>query len=255
MARNSEKAMTALARWRAAEMGTLKAKDRRPYLATECDDLQEAEKWRMQIIREISKKVSQIQNAGLGEFRIRDLNDEINKLLREKRALGVLGYQSLVVQTIRNLVQRCSMKKGKKCLEIEDTSILELQKICLVYVSYLNKNQPPPPRKTRAELMKDVDADYYGYRDDDDDVLVQLEREEEKKAILEVVQEWKKGRQGDIADNLEPEEEIDFESLLSDKPLYTAHVDVPSQEDIKEALLQKRKKELLSKYVGDAEGL
>ena len=65
----------------------------------------------IQIIREISKKVSQIQNresaltrvqlfcsrrvgesfllplllAGLGEFRIRDLNDEINKLLREKR--------------------------------------------------------------------------------------------------------------------------------------------------------------------------
>ena len=37
------------------------------------------------MIREISKKVSQIQNAGLGEFRIRDLNDEINKLLREKR--------------------------------------------------------------------------------------------------------------------------------------------------------------------------
>lgn len=59
----------------------------------------------MEIIREISKKVAQIQNgqlivryhsknsnfivtvisAGLGEFRIRDLNDEINKLLREKR--------------------------------------------------------------------------------------------------------------------------------------------------------------------------
>lgn len=39
----------------------------------------------MQIIREIAKKVAQIQNAGLGEFRIRDLNDEINKLLREKR--------------------------------------------------------------------------------------------------------------------------------------------------------------------------
>ena len=31
------------------------------------------------------RKVSQIQNAGLGEFKIRDLNDEINKLLREKR--------------------------------------------------------------------------------------------------------------------------------------------------------------------------
>ena len=58
--------------------------EKRPYLATECHSLQEAEKWRLQIIKEIARKVSQIQNAGLGEFRIRDLNDEINKLIREK---------------------------------------------------------------------------------------------------------------------------------------------------------------------------
>ena len=80
--------MTALARWRQAKLaeeGLDKKSERRPYLASECHDLKEAEKWRVQIIREISKKVSQIQNAGLGEFRIRDLNDEINKLLREKR--------------------------------------------------------------------------------------------------------------------------------------------------------------------------
>lgn len=30
-------------------------------------------------------KVTQIQNAGLGEHRIRDLNDQINKLLKEKK--------------------------------------------------------------------------------------------------------------------------------------------------------------------------
>ena len=33
---------------------------------------------------QVSKKISEIQNAGLGEHRLRDLNDEINKLLREK---------------------------------------------------------------------------------------------------------------------------------------------------------------------------
>ena len=59
-------------------------KERRPYLATECDDVGKSERWRRQIIGEVSKKVSQIQNAGLGEFKLRDLNDEINKLLREK---------------------------------------------------------------------------------------------------------------------------------------------------------------------------
>ena len=39
---------------------------------------------------------------------------------------------------------------------------------------------PPQQRKTRAELMKDIDADYYGYRDEDDGVIVPLEQEAEK---------------------------------------------------------------------------
>ena len=81
MARNSEKAMTALARWRRAkeeEEGTVAKKtERRPYLTSECDNVQEAERWRFQVIRDISKSVTAIQNAGLGEFRIRDLNDHI----------------------------------------------------------------------------------------------------------------------------------------------------------------------------------
>ena len=40
---------------------------------------------------------------------------------------------------------------------------------------------PKAPRKTRGELAKFVDADYYGYRDEDDGVIVPLEQEEEKK--------------------------------------------------------------------------
>lgn len=44
-------------------------RQKRPYLATECKDLNEADKWRQQILREVGKKVMEIQNAGLGEFR------------------------------------------------------------------------------------------------------------------------------------------------------------------------------------------
>lgn len=61
-----------------------KPKERRPFLASECRDLAEADKWRQQIMREIGRKVAEIQNEGLGEHRLRDLNDEINKLIREK---------------------------------------------------------------------------------------------------------------------------------------------------------------------------
>ncbi|XP_077866175.1 pre-mRNA-splicing factor ISY1 homolog, partial [Saccoglossus kowalevskii] len=39
--------------------------------------------------------------------------------------------------------------------------------------------------------MKNIDADYYGYRDEDDGVLVPLEMEYEKKLIAERVGDWK----------------------------------------------------------------
>lgn len=46
----------------------------------------------------------------------------------------------------------------------------------------LFEQEPPaPPRKTRGELMKDIDADYYGYRDEDDGLLLPLEEVAEKK--------------------------------------------------------------------------
>lgn len=53
-----------------------------------------------QVSKDIAKKIAFIQNPGLGEFRIRDLNDEINKLLRVKQAweyrireLGGIDYR------------------------------------------------------------------------------------------------------------------------------------------------------------------
>jgi len=44
----------------------------------------EADIWRGGIVREIIKKVGDIQNGSLAEFKIRELNDSINELVREK---------------------------------------------------------------------------------------------------------------------------------------------------------------------------
>lgn len=52
-----------MARWRAAKETETGVNDRRPYLASECNDVTKCEKWRLEIIREISKKVAQIQNG------------------------------------------------------------------------------------------------------------------------------------------------------------------------------------------------
>ncbi|XP_055689757.1 pre-mRNA-splicing factor ISY1 homolog [Lutzomyia longipalpis] len=262
MARNAEKAMTTLARWRAAKEAESGEKDRRPYLASECTDLSKCEKWRLEIIRDISKKVAQIQNAGLGEFRIRDLNDEINKLLREKRhwenqisALGGPHYRRYGPKMFDSEGREVPGNRGYKYFGAAKDlpGVREL----------FEQEPPPPPRKTRAELMKDIDADYYGYRDDDDGILLPLEEKAERLAIQQAVAEWKdKQARGDT--NTEEEEE-DIYKTEEDKdeaakavdnddpmgllgPRFTAHVPVPTQKDIEAALLRKKKQELMEKY-------
>ncbi|KAF5310395.1 hypothetical protein D9611_012112 [Ephemerocybe angulata] len=103
MARNEEKAQSMLYRFREAQAGELglgTRADRRPRVPAVCKSLRECERWRGEILREISRKVSKIQDAGLTDYEVRDLNDEINKLLREKRnwesqiiALGGANYK------------------------------------------------------------------------------------------------------------------------------------------------------------------
>lgn len=105
----------------AAELGLGTRGDRRPRMASACKSLRECERWRGEILREISRKVSKIQDcvcfplslfhselvgskspstAGLTDYEVRDLNDEINRLMREKRhwenqiiALGGANYR------------------------------------------------------------------------------------------------------------------------------------------------------------------
>jgi Isy1-like splicing family len=53
-------------------------------------------------------------------------------------------------------------------------------------VKELFEQEPPPPtKKTRGELMREIDADYYGYRDDDDGILIPREQEHERKGKIE----------------------------------------------------------------------
>lgn len=68
MARPEEKTQSMLHRYyrsRDGEDGGGPGKSRphrRPYLATLCEDVDEAEKWRRQVLGDVSRKVSDIQN-------------------------------------------------------------------------------------------------------------------------------------------------------------------------------------------------
>eukprot|EP01068_Selenidium_serpulae_P008155 Selendium_serpulae@DN4904_c1_g1_i2.p1 len=85
MARNQEKSMAMLNRWQAMKTTITRGRlQRRPRYCDAVEDIRECEHWRNQVVRETTRKIAEIQNAGLGEHRIRDLNDEINKLLKEK---------------------------------------------------------------------------------------------------------------------------------------------------------------------------
>jgi len=50
---------------------------------------------------------------------------------------------------------------------------------------------PLPSKKLRGEMMKNIDADYYGYMDDDDGLLVPIEEKCEKEAIRKKIEQWK----------------------------------------------------------------
>lgn len=106
-------------------------------------------------------------------------------------------------------------------------------------VRELFEQEPPlPPRKTRAELMKDIDADYYGYKDDDDGIILPLEQKSEQEYRELLMEEWKEKGNNKEAEPPAAEEEPQ-----------TSQMHIPSQSEIQEALLLRKKQELLEKYV------
>ena len=99
----------------AASLGIIDAgRTRRPKMITEVTAIPACEKWRGQVLKEISRKVSKIQEQSLSDFQIRDLNDEINKAMREKHMWEV---------QIRNLGGPNYMRGGGKVYDDEGKEI------------------------------------------------------------------------------------------------------------------------------------
>lgn len=288
MARNAEKAMTTLARWRAAQLEDGKPeKKRRPFDPNECSDLAEAERFRLGIIREISKKVTQIQNAGLGEFKIRDLNDHINRLLRDKRnwegrikQLGGVDFKSSHRGGIGGGLEGPRVDaEGREVPGSRGYKYFGAAKDLPGVRELFSLKEKSIPRKTRAELMKNLDPDYYGWRDEDDGVIVPLEAEAEIEARRKAVEaegrridqametgegtsslKRKLGRDEIIGTTketkgtnatrtiYEEEEGMDFVGPRR----FVSHVpSVPTQEEVQAELLRRKKIQLLQEYLDE----
>ncbi|KAH7566004.1 hypothetical protein ACOSP7_022211 [Xanthoceras sorbifolium] len=283
MARNEEKAQSMLNRFitlKAEEKK--KPRERRPYLASECRDLAEADKWRQQIMREIGRKVAEIQNEGLGEHRLRDLNDEINKLIREKS-----HWERRIVELGGPNYTKHSAKMTDLEGNIVDVPNPSGRGPGYRYFGAAKKlpgvkelfEKPPELRKrrTRYDIYKRIDASYYGYRDEEDGVLDKVEGPAQKRIRVEAEEEWRRMdeirreakkavKSGEVVsvgvlkevlfeeeeDVVEEERMKEMEREMKEKEReFVVHVPLPDEKEIEKMVLEKKKIELLKKYATD----
>jgi pre-mRNA-splicing factor ISY1 len=285
MARNEEKAQSMLNRFITMKNEEKKKpKERRPYLASECRDLADADRWRQQIVREIGRKVAEIQHEGLGEHRLRDLNDEINKLIREKS-----HWERRIIELGGPNYMRYSAKMTDLDGNIVDVPNPSGRGPGYRYFGAAKKlpgvkelfDKPPELRKrrTRYDIYKRIDASYYGYRDDEDGILEKLEAPAEERMRAAAVAAWmemeeikrearKAVKSGDVAEigigmaaaskilyeeeeDVVEEERMEREKEERIKEEFVVHVPLPDEKEIERMVVEKKKLELLSKYASE----
>ncbi|KAK6542651.1 NineTeen Complex (NTC) component [Orbilia ellipsospora] len=237
MARNSEKAQSMLFRFReqqAADLGIIDAgRTRRPKAITEINSIPSCEKWRGQVVKEISRKVTKIQDPSLSNYQIRDLNDEINKLMREKhmwevqlKNLGGPNYMRFAGKMTDESGREIPGHKGYKYFG----RARELPGVKELFEDLRPKKEDGDEKEKKRslqEIRRNVDANYYGFnRDEEDGTLLAYEKKKEDESMKTM------GKSG------EGEPKAGWEAL-------PAEVRVPTKEEVMEFLLERRKKKLL----------
>ena len=256
MARNEEKAQSMLNRYLAGRQEESQGpKQRRPYLATECHDLNEADKWRQQILREIGRKVMEIQNAGLGEHRIRDLNDEINKLMREKthweRRIVQLGGPDYA-RSAPKVTDSHGKGVGEAAGRGAGYRYFGAAKNLPGVRELFEKHEPQHMHRTRAELHRHIDGDYYGFRDEDDGVLVAVEAAAEGEMRAAALREWEAQAPVREREAAEAAAAAAMGMAGDGQTAFVAYVPLPEQKEIEARVLEKKKAALMSKYASDS---
>ena len=226
----------------AADLGIIDAgRTRRPRAITTLTSIPACEKWRGQVLKEISRKVSKIQESSLSDFQIRDLNDEINKLMREKHVWEV---------QIRGLGGPNYMRGGR-VVDDEGKEIpgggrgyryfgraRELPGVREMFEGRAGK-AAEKPLEGRADLRMKVDAAYYGYgADEEEEGLVEYERGKEEEAREALVARGE-GAGGGYAGGGE-----EWEPLPGDKGDGVGWA-VPSAGEVQEELVERRRRRLL----------
>lgn len=202
MARDSEKAKNLFNRWTdfkaKAGGGAGGGNSRAPIFSTECTSLPDAEKWRRDMVRDITKKVTAIGNASLGEHRLRELNDEINKLMKKKR-----WWEARILELGGPDHRRVKQFYDVDGKEVQGApgyryygaakDLPGVRELIVVDSADSRKRLRQEDRRTRADISKGLTPEYYGsFGGDDGDggQLAAKEAEREAQLIRQAVQDW-----------------------------------------------------------------
>lgn len=184
--RNEGKAQTMLNRWISIETQMIsQSMGKRPTDINSINNVQVCNIWRNQVIKEIAKKVGDIQNASLGETLIRELNDEINRLFEEKanweakiKKLGGADYKKYEPKTLDAEGYEVPNAGGYRYFGAAKN---------LPGVKELFINKPKEiAKKSYIDMYKGINLDYYGMDDFECD-----DNEENKEYMDEINKEEK----------------------------------------------------------------
>lgn len=204
---------------------------RRPAYTSGVYTLKPAIQWRQDCIKEITRLLTRMAQTGVSEHEIREINDQINKVLKDKRAwearikelggkvinqAGVLSDEGVEIPGVRGYryFGKARDLPGVKELLAGEGEIKEELK------------------KEKIESRKDVNAEYFGYRDEESPTLLKEEAEIEQILL-----------QTDKA-NIE----FDTEGIQMLERSFPLANSIPSQREVEEYLMNIKRNEMLSMF-------
>ena len=246
MARNHEKGRSMLHQWARLKSGFDNDNNKkRPGNTKMCDNVNDAEKWRRDVMKEISKYTSEISNPDLADnmTRVRELNDQINKLLRvkfywEKRIIELGGVDYIRASNSRN--------RGRKQIYFGVAKQLpEAQK------NDSNNEIQYKPKVSLKTLNQRLTNDYYGIGHENQTMLSEeaaIEKQMRARILVEMKKQQEENNNNNNNNNNQEinilsKEELD---ILSTDSIFA---NVPTQEDIGKLILEHKKANLLKQYM------
>ncbi|KAH3671654.1 hypothetical protein OGAPHI_000359 [Ogataea philodendri] len=200
----------------------VKRQQRRPRTFESVTVLEEAEKWRSQCLEEISRKVERINDPEVEDSQLRGLNDDINRLLRERRGwdaqikkLGGPDHLGVVANTYKYFGRARDLPEAHRIRKKESGSSGQV----------LNTQQFTQLNET------DLGPEYYGYTEPPLDLKVPSDTPRSGQSAL---LDFEAQRSLELRQKREPSGALHFAPL-------------PSEKEFETAVLELRKKQLLER--------